>query len=83
MQRENNSIAVTMLNSLRREADEEGYMSYADYVRIAAFDPEAGYYAKNRERVGCSTKNDFYTAESLTPVFGKLVAARCHCRLSL
>ena len=75
MQMENKSIEPSMLNSLRLEADKKGHMSYADFVRIAAFDPEAGYYAKTRERVGYSDNNDFYTAESLGPVFGKLVVA--------
>jgi len=75
MQMENKSTEPTILHSLRREADKEGRMSYADFVRVAAFDPNAGYYAKTRKRVGRSRETDFYTAESLGSVFGKLVVA--------
>lgn len=75
MQMENKSIPMTILDSLRREAERKGHLSYADFVRIAAFAPEVGYYAKNRDRVGRSGKTDFYTAESLGQVFGRLVAA--------
>ncbi len=75
MQMENKSTEPTILHSLRREADKEGQMSYADFVRVAAFDPDAGYYAKGSDRVGRSRQTDFYTAESLGSVFGKLVVA--------
>ena len=75
MQMENESIPRPILDSLQLEAGENNCMSYADFVRIAAFDPHAGYYTKNRVRVGRSPEADFYTAESLGRVFGKLVSA--------
>ena len=75
MQMENKYIPMNVLDSLRREAERKGHLSYADFVRVAAFDPETGYYATNRDRVGRSSKTDFYTAESLGQVFGRLVVA--------
>ncbi|MFP6855319.1 MAG: SAM-dependent methyltransferase [Opitutales bacterium] len=72
---ENMSISPTLLDALRLEAKQKTHLSYADFIRIVAFDPQAGYYAKHRDRVGRSPETDFYTAESLGRVFGQLVAA--------
>ena len=50
-------------------------MSFADYMALALYDPAAGYYARARRRIGREAGSDFYTATSLGPVFGELVAA--------
>ena len=59
--------------TLQANANTEGILSYADYTRIALYDPVHGYYAKDKQRVGLTAEADFYTASSLNPVFGKLV----------
>jgi len=53
----------------------KGPIPYRDYIDAALYDPEIGYYASDRCRVGRSPEADFYTAESLGPVFARLVAA--------
>ena len=75
MQMENQPIEESILESLQKATDPKGHLGYADFSRIAAFDPLAGYYAKPRNRVGRSQETDFYTAASLGKVFGKLVTA--------
>ena len=75
MQMEKGSILRTTLDCLRNAANDENCMSYADFVQIAAFDPQIGYYSKIGNRVGRSPEADFYTTESLGQVFGKLVSA--------
>jgi SAM-dependent MidA family methyltransferase len=48
---------------------------FARFMELALYHPEAGYYARERTRVGRDRAADFYTATSLGPVFGELVAA--------
>ena len=72
---ENESIPRSTLDCLRDSANDENCMNYADFVQIAAFAPQIGYYAKTGNRVGRSPKTDFYTTESLGQVFGELVSA--------
>lgn len=58
-----------------REATRNGPISYRDYIEIALYTPGAGYYARPGSRIGRHHDRDFYTAESLGPVFARLVAA--------
>ena len=55
-------------------------ISYRDFIELALYHPQVGYYSTNRSRVGPSRNNDFYTAESLGTVFSQLVidSARSH-----
>lgn len=50
-------------------------MSFADFVQLALYHPEVGYYAQPRPRVGYGPGTDFYTSSVSGPVFGELVAA--------
>jgi SAM-dependent MidA family methyltransferase len=52
-------------------------MSFAEFMRLALYDPTVGYYRTPRKRVGREAGTDFYTATSSGPVFGELVAAAC------
>lgn len=64
--------------ALRQEAaraGQTGALRYDDFVRLALYHPELGYYRRSRARVGRSRAADFYTATSLGPVFGELVCA--------
>lgn len=45
------------------------------FMRLALYDPALGYYRRGRLRVGRDRGADFYTATSLGPIFGELVAA--------
>lgn len=46
-------------------------------MRLALYDPALGYYRGDRRRVGRDRSADFYTATSLGPIFGELVASAC------
>ena len=52
-------------------------LSYRDFIEIALYAEDYGYYRKNRQRVGRSPARDFYTAESLGRVFSELVVDAC------
>lgn len=62
--------------AFRRAAGGEGRpLRFDAFMRLALYDPELGYYRRKRSRVGRERGADFYTATSLGPIFGELVAA--------
>lgn len=52
----------------------DGPISFARFVELALYEPEAGYYASGAARVGRA--GDFYTSVSVGSAFGK--ALGCH-----
>ena len=44
---------------------------------MALFDPGAGYYRRDRPRIGYGSGTDFLTATASAPLFGRIVAAAC------
>lgn len=52
-------------------------MNFAEFVDLALYAPEIGYYRRARPRVGRAAGTDFYTATSSGQIFGELVAAAC------
>lgn len=62
-----------LLESLQKSCEPTGYASFYDFMSLALYHPEGGYYKKNKKRVGKTPKADFYTASSLGSVFGRLV----------
>ena len=65
-------LKATVLERIREKC-ENGPISFRDYIDIALYAEDSGYYRRDRERVGRSADRDFYTAESLGQVFAKLV----------
>jgi len=65
------------LAAFRREAGAATALRFDAFMRLALYDPELGYYRRDRLRVGRDRSADFYTATSLGPLFGELVAAAC------
>lgn len=68
----------TLIDVLQSQTDSHNNLSYRDFIKTVLYDPQLGYYTKNKNRVGRSPKSDFYTAESLGPVFRDLVLASIH-----
>lgn len=50
-------------------------MPFAQFMALALYDPEVGYYRRNRPRVGYGPGTDFFTATTSGALFGELVAA--------
>lgn len=65
---------AAMADALRASANADGIVNFADFSRQALFHPQEGYYARAKKRVGLTPEADFYTASSVGPIFGKLVA---------
>lgn len=57
-------------------------LSYADYLQTVLYDPLAGYYRKEKTRVGKAPGTDFFTASSLGPIFADLVVEAVCNRLA-
>ena len=52
-------------------------MSFAQFMDLALYDPQVGYYRRKRDRVGYGAGTDFFTASTSGPIFGELVCAAC------
>ncbi|MFZ9683238.1 MAG: SAM-dependent methyltransferase [Cephaloticoccus sp.] len=46
-------------------------------MALALYDESVGYYRRNQTRIGRESGTDFYTATSVGPLFGELVAHAC------
>jgi len=55
-------------------ADEEGWISFADYMNAALYAPGLGYYAAGAHKFGAG--GDFITAPELTPLLGRTLAVQ-------
>ncbi|MGZ0708392.1 SAM-dependent methyltransferase [Coraliomargarita sp. W4R53] len=65
--------AQTTVEEILRTRCQSGPISYRDYIEIALYSEDCGYYKQQADRVGRSSQHDFYTAESLGRVFATLV----------
>ena len=61
--------AATLLKELIKA---EGPVTFRDFMEIALYHPEVGYYASRTDQIG--EKGDYYTSSSLGPLFGKMLA---------
>lgn len=50
---------------------EEGPISFHDFMEMALYYPEKGYYASAQNKIGKT--GDFYTSSNLTPAFGAMI----------
>lgn len=57
---------------LRAEIERSGPLPFRRFMERALYHPEHGYYASGRDPFGKG--GDFYTAEQIQPVFGRLIA---------
>lgn len=46
-------------------------ISFADFMEMALYYPELGYYTSNKEKIG--KRGDYYTSSNLTPAFGEMI----------
>jgi SAM-dependent MidA family methyltransferase len=62
-----------LITILADKAGPQGLLTYEEFVQIALYAPEYGYYRQNKNRVGKNAESDFYTAKTISPLFEKLV----------
>lgn len=59
----------------RAHAEGEPRMNFAEFMRLALYDSEVGYYRRDRKRVGYGGSTDFFTSATSGPVFGEMIVA--------
>lgn len=74
---DHNPASPAFIAAYKQAAAPGSTLRFDAFMELALYHPELGYYRRNRARVGRDKGSDFYTATSLGPVFGELVAAAC------
>jgi SAM-dependent MidA family methyltransferase len=52
--------------------NKRGKITFADFMELALYHPEHGYYTSGNEKIG--KKGDYYTSSDVPSVFGELIA---------
>lgn len=52
----------------------EGPISFRDFMEMSLYYPELGYYTSVSDKIG--TEGDYYTSSNLTPLFGAMIGLR-------
>ena len=63
---------MTITEIIIQKIQKEGPVSFRDFMELALYHPQAGYYTSGREKIG--EDGDFYTSSYLSPLFGKMIA---------
>src|ERR1700730_2426651 len=63
-----NALSAIIRNKIQRE----GPVTFRDFMEMALYHPDFGYYNSSRPRLG--EDGDFYTSGYLTGLFGELLA---------
>ncbi|MGA0848723.1 MAG: class I SAM-dependent methyltransferase [Chthoniobacterales bacterium] len=61
-------------DELRRRIARHGPVGFDEFMAVALYHPQGGYYASETNRTG--RRGDFFTSVSVGPVFGKMLAAQ-------
>ncbi len=56
---------------ITKKIHENGPISFRDFMEMALYYPELGYYTSVQDKIG--TNGDYYTSPNLTPVFGAMI----------
>lgn len=64
------SLREIIKERVKRSKDQT--ISYEEFMRLALYHPEKGYYARPRKKIG--KEGDFYTSVSVGSVFGEVLA---------
>jgi SAM-dependent MidA family methyltransferase len=64
----------TLHDLLRTKITAQGPIGFPDFMALALYQPDLGYYARQTRQVG--REGDFFTSVSVGPLFGKILARR-------
>jgi SAM-dependent MidA family methyltransferase len=57
---------------IRRKIQEQGPISFCDFMEMALYYPGLGYYTSDRKKIG--NDGDFFTSCTISPLFGHMIA---------
>ena len=63
-----------MKREIINRIQQSGPIRFVDFMTMALYDPQQGYYSKSTRQVG--REGDFFTSVSVGPLFGQLLARR-------
>src|SRR5688572_24273200 len=63
---------MTLQNIISNQIKERGPISFCDFMEMALYYPQLGYYTSARKKIG--NEGDFYTSCTISPVFGHMLA---------
>lgn len=66
------ALSQQLTDKIRRHINRYGQLSFADYMRLALYTPNLGYYANGLAKIGA--QGDFITAPEISPIFSRCLA---------
>src|SRR5262245_48094436 len=67
-------MSSLLVEHLLRRIQQDGPISFYDYMEEVLYHPEFGYYSSVRNPLG--REGDFYTSADVDPIFGALIARK-------
>ncbi len=74
MDKEPGHRSTPLASRITRQIRSSGAITFAEFMRIALYDEDGGYYRRERDRIGTRPGTDFVTAYSAGNVFADLVS---------
>lgn len=65
-------MEIQLSKLIKTKISKEGPISFHDFMEIALYYPDLGYYASLTDKIG--KQGDYYTSPYLTTIFGKVLA---------
>ena len=62
---------MSLAEIIKQRIEEDGPISFHDYMEMCLYYPALGYYTSERNKIG--TDGDYYTSPWLGPLFGALI----------
>ncbi|TAN45602.1 MAG: hypothetical protein EPN24_02075, partial [Candidatus Methanoperedens sp.] len=62
---------MSLSDIIIQKIQQQGPISFRDFMEMALYYPGLGYYTSERDRIG--KKGDYYTSSNLTSAFGEML----------
>lgn len=66
------ALSQQLTDKIKRHLNRHGQLSFADFMRLALYSPNLGYYSNGLAKIGA--QGDFITAPEISPIFSRCIA---------